>query len=207
MFHLLTGVVTMNPVPWELEKNFREFEGFVRQAAARRAELVIGPECVLDGYVCGADPDTTVPRMLDVAQTVPDGPYLQRAARLSEELGIYLVFGFLERQGDELFNACVMLDPKGQVIGWYRKVHPTSEFGITPGRELQTFGTPLGRVGFLLCNDASVAENFSALSAQQAEIIFIPTNGGARTMVDFILRAVDNSCWIVVANTDRKSVV
>lgn len=207
MFQLFVGVITMDPVPWKLEENFQRFESYVREAVRRRAKLVVAPESLIDGYVCGADPDTTRDRMLEVAQSVPDGPYIRRAAALAKELGIYLVFGFLERDGDELFNACVMLDPQGAVVGRYRKVHPTNEFAITPGRELKPFDTPLGRVGFLICNDASIVENFSALAAQQTEIILIPTNGGPRTMVDFILRAVDSASWIVVANTASCGIV
>lgn len=207
MFQLMVGIITMDPVPWAIEDNYQRFESYVREAVRRRAKLVVAPESLLDGYVCGADPDTTRQRMFEVAQSVPDGPYLRRAAKLSKELNIYLVFGFLEKEGEELFNACVMLDPSGQVIARYRKVHPTNEFGITPGRELKPFDTPIGRVGFLICNDASIVENFSALCAQQVEIILIPTNGGPRTMVDFIQRAADSASWVMVANTASCGIV
>lgn len=207
MFQLHVGIVTMDPVPWDLDGNFQRLEAYVREAVRRRAKLVVAPECVIDGYVCGADPDTTHQRMLTVAQTLPDGPYIQRAGQLCRELNIHLVFGFLEREGDALYNACVMLDPKGDVVGRYRKVHPTNEFSITPGQTLEPFDSPFGKAGFLICNDASIVENFSALSAQQVEILFIPTNGGPRTMVDFILRAVDTCSWIVVANTASCGIV
>ncbi len=203
MFQLQVGIVTMDVTPWQREENFQRMEAYVREAVRRRARLVIAPESVLDGYVCGNDPDTTRERMRQVAETVPDGPYLARAARLSKELGIYLIFGFLEKAAEELFNSCVMLDPQGEIVARYRKIHPTNEFAITPGRELRPFDTPLGRVGFLICNDASVPENFSALAAQQVDIIFIPNNGGAHPPVMQMLRqrARDNFCWIVLANT------
>jgi len=193
----------MDPVPWALEENFQRWETYVREAVPRRAQLVIAPESVLDGYVCGEDPDVTKDRMLAVAQTVPDGPYLKRAARLSQELGVYLIFAFLENAGSELFNSCGMFDPQGQIIAKYSKVHPTNEFAITPGRELKSFDTPLGRVAFLICNDASVPENFSALAAQQADIIIIPNNGAAHPAVAQMLcqRARDTAGWIVQANT------
>ena len=207
MFQVLVGIITMHPWPWELESNFAQLEAYVREAARRHAKVIVAPESVIDGYVYGADPDVTRERMLDVAQTVPDGPYIRRAAALAKELEVCLVFGFLERDGDELFNACIMLDSRGEIVGRYRKVHPTNEFAITPGRELQPFDTQLGKTGFLICNDASIAENFAALSAQQVDIIFIPTNGGPRTMVDFIQRAVDTAAWIVVANTASCGIV
>jgi|GEM_PF-1742571 len=203
MFRLHVGIVTMDAVPWELEENFQRMESYVREAVHRRAQLVIAPESILDGYVCGADPETTKQRMLHIAQTVPDGPYIVRAAELCRELGIYLIFGFLEKVGDELFNSCALFSPQGEVIARYSKVHPTNEMGITPGRKLKPFDTPLGRIAFLICNDASIPENFSALASQQTDIIFIPNDGGAHPPVMQMLRqrAKDCCCWIVLANT------
>ena len=74
------GIVTMEATPWELEDNFQRMEEYVREAARRRAHLVIAPEGILDGYVCGADPNVTEEGMVGIAQRIPDGPYLKRAA-------------------------------------------------------------------------------------------------------------------------------
>ena len=152
---MLVGIVTLKSAPWILEDNFRRVEAYVREAAGRRAELVVAPESVLDGYVFNADPTSKVEDMLEIAQTVPNGAYIQRAGALCRELGIYLIFGFLERLADELFNACVMLDPHGEVIAHYRKITTAGEYAIAPGRELQPFDTPLGRLGLSLIHISS----------------------------------------------------
>jgi|GEM_PF-5522559 len=44
-----------------------------------------------------------------------------RAAEPSQKLGIYLIFGFLEKAGDELFNSRAMFSPQGEVIARYSK--------------------------------------------------------------------------------------
>ena len=199
---MLVGIVTLKSAPWKLEDNFRRVEAYVREAAGRRAELVVAPESVLDGYVFNADPTSKVEDMLEIAQTVPDGAYIQRAGALCRELGIYLIFGFLERLADELFNACVMLDPHGEVIAHYRKITTAGEYAIAPGRDLQPFDTPLGRLGFLLCSDRTV-DNCSVLGVQGAQVIFIPMDGsgGPENTEKMRWRARDNQCWIVIANT------
>ena len=203
MQRLRVGIVTMEGTPWELEDNFQRMEAYVREAARRRANLVIAPEAVLDGYVCGAVPDATEEEMVGVAQSVPDGPYLQRGAALSRELSIYLIFGFLERDGEELFNSCTMFDPHGEIIAKFSKVHTAGEAFVTPGRELRPFDTPVGRVGMLICKDRGIPENFRALGVQGAEIIFLPMDGsgGPDDIKTLRQRARDNGCWIVVANT------
>ena len=197
------GVVTMEGTPWELEENFDRMEAYVREAARRRAHLVIAPEAILDGYVCGADPDVSEERMVGIAQSVPDGPYLWRGGALAAELGIYLIFGFLERDGEELFNSCALFDPRGEIIAKFSKVHIAGEAFITPGRELKPFDTPLGRVGMLVCQDRLVPENFRTLGVQGAEIVFLTMNGsGGRENTEVLRqRAKDNARWIVVANT------
>ena len=106
MMHLMIGIVTTASKPWKLEENCQSMEHYVREAVERGAELVIAPENVLDGCVAGSTPDVTRAKMLEIAQTVPNGPYIQRGCDLARELGIYLIFGFVERIDDErLYNA------------------------------------------------------------------------------------------------------
>ena len=199
---MLVGMVALKSDPWALEDNFRRVEAYVREAAARRAQVVVAPESVLDGYVFNEDPTSTRQGMLEIAQTVPDGAYLRRAGQLCRELGVYLIFGFLEREEQELFNACAMIDPQGQVIAHYRKITTAGEYAITPGGKLEPFDTPLGRFGFLLCSDRTV-DNCSVLGVQGAQVIFNPMDGsgGPENTEKMRWRARDNQCWIVIANT------
>ena len=197
------GIIAMDAKPWALEHNYERLERYVREAAQRDAQVVVAPEAILDGYVCYAAPNTNRERMLEVAQTVPNGRYIVRARKLSRELGIYLVFGFLERVGEKMFNSLVMIDPEGEILAKYSKVHVGGESYITPGRELKPFDTPLGRLGFLICMDRTVPENIRTLGVQGAEIVFLPMDGGGgpsntQRMARY---AADNGCWIVVANT------
>ena len=199
---MLIGLATLKSDPWKLEENFSRLEAMVREAAGRRAELIMAPESVLDGYVFNADPTSTKEEMLKIAQTVPDGEYLDRAGVLCRELGIYLIFGFLEREGTDLFNACVLLGKEGQVLAHHRKITTAGEYDITPGSELKPFDTPLGKVGFLLCSDRS-ADNVRTLAVQGAGVIFIPMDGsgGPDNTEKMRWRAKENGCWIVIANT------
>jgi predicted amidohydrolase len=209
MKRLMVGIVTMHGEPWKVEENFRRMEAYVREAAKRGANLVIAPENVLDGYVACADPNSTEEAMREIAQEVPEGPYIQRARRISEELGIYLIFGFLERVEDRIYNSCVLINPEGEITARYRKVNPLNEKFITPGHELRPFDTPFGRVGFLLCGDRGVPDNFRVLGVQGTQIIFIPMDGGYDPSNLSMLqrRAADNGCAIVIANTHGSGII
>ena len=63
------------------------------------------------------------------------------ARRISEELGIYLIFGFLERVEERIYNSCVLINLAGEVTARYSKVNPLNEKFITPGHELRPFDT------------------------------------------------------------------
>ena len=106
------GLVSMRGFPYAIEDNYRRLEAYVRDAANRGAKLVIAPEGVLDGYVCASA--TSRRRMLSVAQRVPDGSYIVRAASMCHKLDIHLVFGFLEQVEEHdsrtrMRNRCVMI--------------------------------------------------------------------------------------------------
>ena len=200
------ALIAMYGKTWALEENYDRMQGYIREAAANGAQLVIAPETVLDGYICGKcekDPRVTKEKMLEVAQSIPDGPYLQRASDLCRELGIYLVFGFLHNEGTDLFNTVALFDPDGAIIATHSKVNSDSELFIVPGRELKPVDTPLGRIGFLICMDRTVPDNFLALGAQDVELIIIPMDGSGgpentRTMSQ---RARDCFSYVLVANT------
>jgi len=107
---MLVGIVTLKSAPWELEDNFRRLEAYVREAAGRRADVIVAPESVLDGSVFNADPTSQGADMLKFAQTVPDGSYIQRAGAWCPELGSHLILGLLVREDQTLFKDCVMPD-------------------------------------------------------------------------------------------------
>jgi predicted amidohydrolase len=206
---ILVGLISMRGEPWQLEENYQRLESFVREAAGQGATVVVAPEAVLDGYICGAAADATRERMLEVAQPIPDGPYLKRARALCTELGIYLVFGFLERRGEDLRNSCAMIDPHGEVVGNYSKVFPNGEMFITAGRELRPVDTSLGRVAFLICADRVIGAHWPPYGAQDADIVFLPMDGAGgpdntRTMQG---HAREHGYWILIANTWSRVIV
>ena len=203
VYRLNVGIITMEADPWELEKNFERLEKYTREAVNRRADLVIAPEAILDGYAYGADPEAEFKDLVSIAQKIPDGQYLQKGSNLAKELKIYFIFGFLQISNNKLYNSVVMFDPEGEIVSTYSKVHPKNESFITPGEELKVTDTPFGKIGFLICSDRGVTDNFSTLGVQGVQIIFLPMDGaGGTENIDALrYKAMDNHCWIVVANT------
>ena len=117
---------------------------------------------------------------LAVAEVVAsgDGPTLESWTRWCREFGLHLVGGFVERLGDVLFNAAVLVGPDG-IIGGYRKSHL---WGIDrdlyePGDlGFPVYDTAIGRIGILICYDAWFPECMRLQALQGADVVCMPAN-------------------------------
>ena len=103
----------------------------------------------------------------------------RRSSDACRRLGVHVVCGLLERDGDTLHNAAVLVGPDG-LIGTYRKTHlpvprrrPLRRRRATSCR---VFDTPLGRIGLEICYDLRFPEVTRTLALAGADIVCAPTN-------------------------------
>ena len=105
------------------------------------------------------------------------GPTTEAFERECARLGHPRVTGLLERDGDTLYNAAILVGPDG-LIGSYRKTHlpflGVDRF-VMPGDELKVFDTPLGRIGLIICYDLRFPEVTRTLALAGADIVALPT--------------------------------
>ena len=97
---------------------------------------------------------------------------MQELARRYE---IYVLAGLPQWEDKLLFNCAVLYDRAGEIVGIYRKLHPTEgeiDKGITPGSELPVFDLDFGRIGVLICFDIGWPEEWRRLADKGAEIVF-----------------------------------
>ena len=210
--NLSVGLISMRGFPYSIEENYRRLESYVHEAANRGAKLVVAPEYVLDGGSC-CHP-TSRRDMLSIAQRIPDGPYLVRAASMCRQLNIHLIFGFIERvdqhtRQPRLRNSCVMISPQGTIIARYSKVFPQSEHWIDAGRNMICEETPFGRLGMLICADRTVAEHFSPYAAQGAALVVIPMDGGGGPINTRVMQkqSIEGNFAILIANSWSRVIV
>jgi predicted amidohydrolase len=143
---------------------------------------------------------------MEFSESVP-GPSTDRVAKLCAELKTYVVFGMLEKSGDDLFNVAVLIGPDG-LIGCYRKVH-LPYLGVdrftTPGdRPFEVFEAAGIRIGMLICYDGGFPEAARVLSIRGADLIVLPTNWppGGSYMAEFSIncRAMENGIYFAAVN-------
>jgi len=173
----------------------------------------------------GADAPTN--RVSDAQPHTPPHAVLPHCRQWAREFACYVVCPLVERvgvgssgrssreeeggereAGGVLYNAAVLVDRAGGVVGIYRKTFPTygsyEEGGIWPSpQELPAvFDTDFGRLGILLCFDVNFSElwaHFDTLQSRADVVVFPSAMAGSRLLQAYA--TIHN--YYIVENGDR----
>jgi predicted amidohydrolase len=162
-------------------ENLERARAFVGDAAKQGCRLVVLPECTDLGW--------TDPSAWQLAQPIPGG-YTEKLSEAAIHHGIYVVAGLVERAGERLFNAAVLIDPKGRILHKHRKINELdiAQDLYSIGDGLGVAHTELGTLGINIC-----ADNFPTSLA----IGHVQARMGAQWLVS-------PSAWAVDASHDNQ---
>ncbi len=192
-----------------LTANVEAAERLVREAAAAGARYVQIPEYStyygpLEGNEAAAE-DLT-------------GPTVTTFRHLARHLGIVLHIGsMLERSPvpGKCFNTGLVIDPSGEIVGLYRKIHlfdidvpgqvvERESAGIEPGSALCVATIGELSVGMSICFDLRFPELYRQLALAGAEVLAVPAafavpTGRVHWEVLVRARAIENHAFVVAA--------
>lgn len=181
-----------------------------KQAANAGAAMVFTPE------MCGLlDRD----RKRAAHHIVPEAnnPVLAEAIKAARANGIWIDLGSLAvlREDGKWANRGFVIDSNGDIAARYDKIHMfdvdlvTGETwresaAYTPGNQVVTAHTPLGRLGLAICYDVRFPALFEELGQMRCDAIRIPAaftvpTGKAHWHLLQRARAVEASAWVIAA--------
>lgn len=173
------AVVQAAPVWLDLEATTTLACERIAAAAADGARLVAFPESFIPAFPYGVWHHGLVANMdfhrrLHAAAVEVGGRATVRLAEAARAAGCVVVIGITERAGGSLYNAQLVFDADGRLVGHRRKIKPTSAerlvWGDGDGSGLRVWDTAVGRVGALMCGEHNFALARFALQAQGEEI-------------------------------------
>ncbi|MCA9184013.1 MAG: carbon-nitrogen hydrolase [Planctomycetales bacterium] len=183
------------------EENVEHAVGMIHQAAAGGATLVATQELFTGFYF----PQTENEFRFDLAESIP-GPTTDRLCSVARERQITITASLFEKRAQGLYhNTSVMIDPRGTIMGKYRKMHIPDDprffekYYFTPGDlGWKVFETERARAGLLVCWDQWYPEAARLTCLAGAQILFYPTAIGwyhGETPED---RVAQRESWITI---------
>ncbi|XP_060659338.1 nitrilase and fragile histidine triad fusion protein NitFhit [Drosophila nasuta] len=195
--------------------NLRQVEQLVQQAKAKQAKLLFLPECC--DFVAKEKS-----QLLTLAEPL-NGALMAKYRELAKCNQIWLSLGGLHELkcspgGDEpnkMYNAHVLLNDQGDLVGVYRKLHlfdvKTPEITlmessyVEAGKGLERpLATPAGRLGLQICYDLRFAETALLLRKLGAQLLSYPSaftysTGKAHWELLLRARAIETQCFVIAA--------
>lgn len=166
----------------DVQVNITRVASFVREAAARGADVILPPELFCGHYFCKTQEEEHFARAIEWTEH----PAVHQLAKLAAELGVVIPVSIYERDGPLYFNSVVMIDADGTPLGVYRKSHIPDgpgyqeKYYFRPGDTgFRVWGTMKGRIGVGICWDQWFPEAARAMALMGADALLYPTAIGA----------------------------
>lgn len=188
--------------------NLEKAEQFIREAAAKGAELVTLPEYF--NFIGEEEEEKENAEYLESGETV------QFLKSLAQDLNIWLHGGSILEKVDgneKYFNTTLLVNREGEVASTYRKIHlydveindgpsylesKTRDFG----RNIVLTDTEFAKVGLSICYDVRFPELYRLQALEGAELAIVPAEFTLYTGKDHweVLlrsRAIENQVYVI----------
>lgn len=168
------------------------------KAAQSGAKLLCLPELSSCGYFIRRE------ELLAASLTAEE--QAEKMAMTAKKYGISLIFGYPERNGETIYNSCLVIDSCGRKIQNIRKVNlwKSEKKRFSEGRDFPVFETCAGQTAAVLCYDLEFPEPARIVSMKGARLLFCPAAWSfaaeRRWEVDLASAALCNLAFTAGAN-------
>ena len=163
------GYVQTSPIFGNKDKNFQQVRDLLNLV---KADLIVLPELFTTGYTFISKEEAE-----SMAENT-EGETAKFLIGLAEKTGAVVVGGFIEEDGDQIFNSSMIVSDS-EVLGTYRKLHLyyKEKLWFSPGNKpLEIFDVKKTKVGIMICFDWFFPETIRSLTLLGADIIAHPAN-------------------------------
>lgn len=189
------GFIQFNPEFGKIDHNIGRARALM---ASVDAQLVVLPEFFNTGYLIA-----TRQEAWDLGETIPQGKTTAALCEIARAKNLYIVAGLIEKAGEKLFNAAVLVSPDGYVAT-YRKMHLFNEEKrwFDPGdKGFEVHDLGICKIGIMICFDWFFPESMRILALQGADIICHPANLVLPFCQDaMVTRCLENRVYAITAN-------
>ncbi|MBN1419516.1 MAG: carbon-nitrogen hydrolase family protein [Planctomycetes bacterium] len=166
-----TLAVTCVQLHWarSLEENLEKIVAWVERAARTGNRVVLFPEACITGYYFPYLVGLPVERVRAA---------LSRVREAAASAGVYVIAGSIQRTADRFLNLAHVIDPRGEIIHEYAKVHMAGRDETQycrGGDKLSLFGIDGIPCTLVICRDGRHPELYRIPAMAGARILFHPS--------------------------------
>lgn len=201
------GVVQFDIRLKEKEQNLAKAIKFIKEAAARGAEII----CLPSNFLSELSEKYTGEELCEYAESL-DGPSLATLEDVARELGVYIVAGTIfEHFKSGVADTAALISPDDGVVGAYRRTHLIDEstihetqLGMVAGGDYPVFEILGFKIGIMIDIDLDYPEVARIYRTQGAELIFYPSHCSSGFVdshrFQTLSRAYENQLYLVDVN-------
>jgi len=191
----------------DIKKNVEKTLLVIEEAAKEGAQVICFPEVQFYPFF----PQFEKQNVQDYELKIED-QIIKLLQKKCIEQKIIAIPNFYLREGDRKFDASIVIDPEGEILGVSKMVHIVQlesfyekDYYFPSDSGFKVYNTPVGKIGMVICYDRHFPESIRTCVLQGADIIIIPTantKGEPLEMFEWELRvqAMQNSVFIAMCN-------
>jgi len=183
---------------WEDKKaNIKKCKKLLKVASKNKTDMIIFPEMTLTAYTINEK----------MAEDFDNSSTIKTFSLLAKKYSITIVFGLSIKCAAKLKNRLVVIDKKGDISGFYDKIHPFSyaneDVYFEGGGKLLILDIDGIRTSFSICYDLRFSEIFSTVSYKTELFINIanwPKSRISHFKTLLKARAIENQAFMLGVN-------
>jgi predicted amidohydrolase len=207
---VIVAVVQLDIILFDLNKNLCRIEAAIKTARQRtNVDLIVFPELASIGYIKERDKNFGCKYMKCTEKI--SGKFTKALGEFAKKYGVYIISGMTEAHPNipgTLYNAAILLNPNGKLVGVHRKTHiPGYEkHYFVPANTTDVFETDLGTIGIGICYENQFPELTRTYALKGAEILVMLwnmpsfSNGGTILHNITSIRAFENRMYAISCN-------
>lgn len=201
---LKVAAVQFEPIWFNAHETVSKMIDFIAEAASKGAKLIGFPECAVPGYFFNVWTESPLSShekydilLANNCMELGD-PEMKRLMRAAADNNIYVVTGYVERDGGSKYMSNIVIDDSGKLLMNRRKLKPTDAerifCGEGSGADIKVVETPIGIIGTTNCFEHTQPLITYAMGSLN-EQIHVASWPGCGNDINFLYNCYESSKW------------
>ncbi len=191
------GLVQYNPVWEDKEANILKLNYLIAENL-NKVDVLIFPEMTLTGFTMKAE---------KFAEPL-NGESKNYFSSIAQKESVHVFAGVIEQENAKIYNSLIHLNPTGELVKSYRKIHPfsysTEDKHYEKGNSTVVTKIDDWNIGLSICYDLRFPELFRFYGKVRTELIIVIANWPDTRIEHWKAllkaRAIENQCYVAGVN-------